>query len=128
MKTSKAFLCPVMSSTSSIHASSSLKSSTSTVLSRSLIQRCRRISTLNPLMTVGLVPLLRHQLLLLISIFPLLPKVKVKEIISRKKNPQKLNEIKDNVKNDIRGIFGGSTIVKLGGSVNSKEKKIVKVD
>ena len=46
----------------------------------------------------------------------------------KKKNPQKLKEIKDNVKNDIRGIFGGSTIVKSGGSVNSKEKKIVKVD
>ena len=46
----------------------------------------------------------------------------------KEKNPQKLKEIKDNVKNDIRGIFGGSTIVKSGGSVNSKEKKIVKVD
>ena len=36
-------------------------------------------------MTVVLVPSMRHQLLLLSSIFPLLPKAKVEEAIPRKK-------------------------------------------
>ena len=58
----------------------------STVLSRKLTQRYTKLVEdfyMEPM--VVLVPLLRHQLLLLISIFPLLPKAKAEEKIPREK-------------------------------------------
>ena len=44
------------------------------------------------------------------------------------KNPQKQKERHDVVTKDIRSFFGGSTIVKSSGQLNSKEKKIIKID
>ena len=44
------------------------------------------------------------------------------------KNPQNQKERKDVVTKDIRNFSGGSTIVKLSGPLNSKEKKIIKID
>ena len=44
------------------------------------------------------------------------------------KNPQKQKERKHVVTKDIRSFFGGSTIIKSSGPLNSKEKKIFKID
>ena len=71
-------------------------------------------------MTVVLVPSLRHQLLLLISIFPLLPKAQVEEEISRGKIAQKQKERRDLVTKDIRSFFRGSTIIKSSDPLNLK--------
>ena len=51
-------------------------------------------------MMVVFLPSLRHQLLLLISIFVLLPNTKIKETIPREKNPQKQKERKHVVTKD----------------------------
>ena len=58
-------------------------------LSRKLIKLYNElveISTWNPLVTIVLVLLLRHQLLLLTSTSPLLPKTKAEETIPREKS------------------------------------------
>ena len=53
---------------------------------------------------------------------------KVRRNDSKGKNPQKQKERKDVVTKDIRSFFGGSTIVKSSGPLNSKEKKIIRID
>ena len=78
-------------------------------------------------MTVVLVPSLRHQLFLLISIFPLLPEVKIEETILRGKSLKKQKERGNIVTKDIRNFFRGSTVAKLIDPLNSKEKKIIKI-
>ena len=46
----------------------------------------------------------------------------------RKKIRKNQKERKDAVTRDIRSFFGGSTIVKSSVPLNSKEKKIIKID
>ena len=63
-------------------------------------------------------------MLLLISIIPLPPKVKVAKKDLQGKNAQKQKERKDFFAKDIGSLFGGLTNVKSSGPINSKEKKI----
>ena len=46
----------------------------------------------------------------------------------RKKNKKNQKERKDVVTEVIRSFFGGSIVVKLSGSLNLKEKEIIKID
>ena len=77
-------------------------------------------------MTVVLLPSLIHQLLLLISIFPLLSKARSKKQFQGEKL-QNEKERKYVFTKEIRSFFGGPTIVK-SSSPHSKEKKLIKID
>ena len=120
-----------MSSPSITHASPSLKSSTSTLLSSKLIQWCTKLveNFYKEPPDDGCVGSFIETPVASIDFnIPSTSKGKGQSNDSKVKNQQKHKEKKDNVKKDIRSFLGGSSIVKSSGPLNSKEKKIVQID
>ena len=118
-----------MSSPSITHASPSLKSSTSTLLSSKFIQWCTKLveNFYKEPPDDGCVGSFIETPVASID-FNIPSTSKGQSNDSKVKNQQKHKEKKDNVKKDIRSFLGGSSIVKSSGPLNSKEKKIVQID
>ena len=118
-----------MSSPSITHASPSLKSSTSTLLSSKLIQWCTKLVEnfyKEPPDDSCVGSFIETPVASIDFNIPSTSKGQSND--SKVKNQQQHKEKKDNVKKDIRSFLGGSSIVKSSGPLNSKEKKIVQID